>query len=186
MKGYVIMAEIQKFNRTELLADAEQFMGQYRTLKELGFINKGGEFFPSGVHYPPITMYPPITQEDFFKGYHLPEDGLLDIYTHIPFCEKRCLFCHYPVKLGPGHELEKDRYLSALEKEMDIYMGLLGLDRIKARSILVGGGTPTYLTPAQLKRFLDFFVKRVDLSKCTQFNYDVDPNTLLGADGAER
>jgi len=180
------MADFQKFNRAELFADAEQFMEQYRTLKKLGFINNGGDFFPTGVHYPPITMYPPITQEDFFKDYRLPDDGLLDIYAHIPFCEKRCLFCHYPVKLGPGYELEKDQYLASFEQEMDIYMALLGIDRIKARSILVGGGTPTYLTPDQLKRFLDFFVKRVDLSKCTQFNYDVDPNTLLGQDGAER
>jgi oxygen-independent coproporphyrinogen-3 oxidase len=65
-------------------------------------------------------------------------------------------------------------------------MGVLGLERLKARSILIGGGTPTYLTPAQLKRFLDSFVRRVDLSRCQQFNYDVDPTTLLGPDGRER
>jgi oxygen-independent coproporphyrinogen-3 oxidase len=177
---------VKQIDRAELIANTESFMVEYRKLKELGFINRTGEFFPSGVHYPPITMYPPITQEDMFKGYHLPEDELLDIYVHIPFCHQRCLFCHYPVKLGPNQEQEKDRYLDALEKEMDIYMAQLGLDRIKARSILVGGGTPTYLTIPQLKRFLDYFVKRVDLSKSTQFNYDVDPNTLIGPEGDER
>jgi oxygen-independent coproporphyrinogen-3 oxidase len=89
------------------------------------------------------------------------------------------------VKFG-DQESEKDRYLDALEKEMDIYMGILGLDRILARSILIGGGTPTYITPRQLKHFLDYFTKRIDLSRCTQFNYDVDPLTLLGQDGMER
>ena len=61
------------------------------------------------------------------------------LYVHIPFCLHRCSFCHYPVKLG---ELtaEKDRYLTALEKEMDIYMRDLCIDKIKVRSILVGGG----------------------------------------------
>ncbi|MBM4026668.1 MAG: radical SAM protein, partial [Planctomycetes bacterium] len=72
------------------------------------------------------------------------------------------------------------------EKEMDIYMRILGLDKIKTRSVLIGGGTPTFLTPAQLKRFLDGFVKRHDISRCKQFNYDVDPATLIGPDGLER
>jgi oxygen-independent coproporphyrinogen-3 oxidase len=69
---------------------------------------------------------------------------------------------------------------------MDLYLRRLGLDRIKPRSILVGGGTPTFLTPGQFRRFLESFNKRVDLSASSQFSYDVDPNTLLGADGAER
>lgn len=176
---------VKNLDRAQLIADAERFMVDYRKLKELGLINRTGEFFPSGVHYPPITMYPPITQEEMFKDYRLPDDGLLDIYTHLPFCHQRCFFCHYPVKLGE-QALEKDIYLTALEKEMDIYMSLLGLDRIKARSILVGGGTPTYLTIPQLKRFLEFYSKRIDFSKCTQFNYDVDPNTLIGPEGEER
>jgi oxygen-independent coproporphyrinogen-3 oxidase len=50
----------------------------------------------------------------------------------------------------------------------------------------VGGGTPTYLALDQLKRFLEFFTQRVDLSECKQFNYDVDPVTLIGAEGKER
>jgi oxygen-independent coproporphyrinogen-3 oxidase len=178
------MSRVDATSKAEIIANAQQFLEDYRELKRLGFINKTGDFFPS-VHYPPITMYQTISQEDMFAGYTLPEDGLFDIYAHLPFCLQRCLFCHYPVKLGE-QALEKDTYLNSLEKEMDIYMGVLGIDRILARSILIGGGTPTYLTPVQLKRFLDFFTKRVDLSKCTQFNYDVDPNTLLGNDGMER
>ena len=37
-----------------------------RRLKEAGFINRTGAFYPS-VHYPPITMYEPLTQEEFQK-----------------------------------------------------------------------------------------------------------------------
>lgn len=177
--------EVKPLDRAEVLANAQRFLVEYRKFKDLGLISRSGDFFPSGVHYPPITMYPPITQEEMFKDYRLPDDGLLDIYIHLPFCQQRCYFCHYPVKLGE-QAVEKDRYLDALEKEMDIYLSQLGIDRIRARSILVGGGTPTYLTIPQLKRFLDFFTKRIDLSQCTQFNYDVDPNTLIGPDGEER
>lgn len=178
------MLRVDDNRKSEVIANAQQFLEQYRELKRLGFINKISDFFPS-VHYPPITMYKPISQKEMFSGYTLPDDRLFDIYAHIPFCKQRCVYCHYPVKFG-DQALEKDKYLDALEKEMDIYMGILGVDRIQTRSILVGGGTPTYLTLQQLKRFLDFFTKRLDLSKCTQFNYDVDPNTLLGQDGMER
>mgnify|MGYP000892635568 CR=1 FL=1 len=165
-------------------AKARQRIEDLRRLQDLGLINRGGDFYPS-VHYPPITMYKPIREEDLFAGYSLPDDGLLDVYVHLPFCKQRCLFCHYPGKLGE-QSAEKDRYLAALEQEMDIYLRRLGLQQIQARSILIGGGTPTYLTPEQLKLFLDYFVRRVDLSRCRQFNYDVDPGTLVGEEGLER
>jgi oxygen-independent coproporphyrinogen-3 oxidase len=51
---------------------------------------------------------------------------------------------------------------------------------------LVGGGTPTDLTPKQLRRFLRFFCARLDMSEIEQFNFDVDPSTLVGRDGLER
>lgn len=157
----------------------------YHALKDLGLICKSGDFFPS-VHYPPITMYPPITEEELFADYTLPDDGLFDVYAHIPFCERRCVFCHYPLRLGEKYASEKDHYLDALEKEMGLYMARLGVERVRARSVLVGGGTPTYLTIEQLRRFLQFFSARVDLSGRPQFSYDVDPGTLLGDVGLER
>jgi oxygen-independent coproporphyrinogen-3 oxidase len=168
-----------------LLTKAQLRLEQFKKFQKEGMIPLHGDFFASGVHYPPITMYSPITQEEMFKNYTLPEDGLLDIYVHIPFCIKRCIFCHYP-SLYHASGPKKDMYLDALEKEMDISMGFLNIDKIYARSILIGGGTPTDLTPVQLKRFLEYFTKRVSLDRCKQFNYDVDPATLIGPDGIER
>ncbi len=159
-------------------------MAELRRLQAVGLIPRDGDFVPS-VHYPPITQYSSITEDELFTGYTLPQDQLLDVYAHIPFCERHCTYCHYPGKLGEQTE-EKNRYLAALEKEMDLYMRRLGIDKIKARSILIGGGTPTFLAPEQLERFLQFFCDRVDLSKCTQFNYDVDPGSLVGQSGLER
>jgi oxygen-independent coproporphyrinogen-3 oxidase len=130
-------------------------------------------------------MYQRITEEDLFKTYSLPADGMIDIYAHIPFCKQRCVFCHYPVKLGERLS-EKDQYLAAFDKEMDIYMRRLGVDKLKARSILVGGGTPTYLSLDQTTRFLKSFTSRIDLSQCKQFNYDLDPGSMTGPEGRER
>jgi oxygen-independent coproporphyrinogen III oxidase len=176
---------MQLVDRQDLLIDkARSRVEDFYRLREAGLLCQSGDFFPS-VHYPPITMYPEMTEEELFKTYTVPKDGLFDVYAHIPFCKSRCLFCHYPVQLGE-RSAEKDVYLDALAKEMDIYMRRIGIDRIKARSILVGGGTPTYLALDQLERFLQFFTEKVDISNCTQFNYDVDPVTLIGEEGTER
>lgn len=163
----------------------QQRVMDYYMLRDAGLLQREGEFFPS-VHYPPITKYWPITDDDLFASYKLPEDGKFDIYAHLPFCRQRCAFCHYPLQLGNKHEDEKEHYLDAIEREIDIYLSRLGVDRLKARSVLVGGGTPTFLTPAQLERFLEFFAHRIDLGECTQFSYDVDPVTLLGDEGMRR
>lgn len=168
----------------KLFDNAEKRVKDYKRLQKAGLISTDGDFFPS-VHYPPITMYPPITQEELFSTYKNPADELFDIYVHIPFCIQHCEFCHYPVLAGDRPE-EKDKYLDALKKEMSIYMDILGLKKIKPRSILIGGGTPTYLSAKQLEYFLEYFTSNLEMQTCTQFSYDVDPNNLLGEEGALR
>ncbi len=168
----------------DLIASARGRVEDFERLRRSGLVCLDGDFFPS-VHYPPITMYPAVDQRRLLADYRPPDDGLFDVYVHVPFCIRQCVFCHYPVKLG-DRPAEKDRYLDALEREMDIYMGLLGLSSIKVRTILFGGGTPTYMSPDRLDRMLGFFCDRLDVSALTQFNFDVDPPTLLGTEGSER
>lgn len=158
---------------------------EFQEFQRLGLIPTHGDFSPAGVHYPPITNYPPISQEEAYDGFKEVVPGEFDVYVHIPFCHKRCLFCHYPSRYN-CNDVDKDIYLDHLEMEMRNWLSFRGLDKIKARTILIGGGTPTDLSPKQLERFLTFFTKYVDISNCPQFNYDVDPSTLVGDKGLER
>jgi len=171
-------------NRAALIEQAKERVADFHRMRDAGLVNKKGDFYPS-VHYPPIVMYPPMTDDELLEGYQMPADGMVDIYAHVPFCNSHCVFCHYPVKLGPQLD-EKSKYLNAFLKETDIWKSRLGVDRIKARSVLVGGGTPTFLSVDQFRKFLDGFCERTDLSQCRQFNYDVDPNTLIGPEGSKR
>lgn len=158
---------------------------EFQEFQRLGLIPTHGDFSPAGVHYPPITNYPPISQEEAYDSFKELVPGEFDVYVHIPFCHKRCLFCHYPSRYN-CNDVDKDIYLDHLEMEMRNWLSFRGLDKIKARTILIGGGTPTDLSPKQLERFLTFFTKYVDISNCPQFNYDVDPSTLVGDKGLER
>ncbi|MBK1717477.1 coproporphyrinogen-III oxidase family protein [Thiocystis violacea] len=183
------MTAISETQRNSPQTDSvESRVRDFERFRELGLIARSGDFFPS-VHYPPITMYPEAEEEELLGDYVPPADGLFDVYLHLPFCVQRCLFCHYPVQFGQFGDAvhpETERYLAALEKEMDLFRQRLGIPMFQARSILVGGGTPTLLTPAQLDRMLTSFKQRVDCSRVTQFNFDVDPGTLTDRHGKER
>jgi oxygen-independent coproporphyrinogen-3 oxidase len=69
---------------------------------------------------------------------------------------------------------------------MDLWAARMGIDRFKARSILVAGGTPTELAPEQFRRFHEGLAARIDTTNCVQISYDVHPLDLLGDDGMER
>jgi oxygen-independent coproporphyrinogen-3 oxidase len=163
---------------------AQERVRDLHELQRLGLVPLDGDFFPS-VHYPPITMYEPMEPEALLEGYHNPFGDKFSIYLHIPFCEHRCEFCHYPVGLNAS-PLRQEQYLDMLAREMDNWLAALGLRRFRARSVLIAGGTPTSLSPELFARMHRDFTDRVDLSPCTQLAYDVHPGDLLGSDGRER
>lgn len=167
-----------------LLVHAEETFEKIQKLQRLGLICSDGDFVPS-VHYPPITQYDPCNIDDYFKTYSQPADGMMDIYVHIPFCIQHCTFCHYPGMTGERLK-EKTEYIEYLIREMDLYLDYFGLQKIKPRSILLGGGTPTSLPPALLDHFLTEFDKRVDFSACKQYNVDLGPNSINDDIGTEK
>ena len=158
---------------------------EFQFFQANGLIPRHGDFSPAGVHYPPITNYQPLTPEQAYEAYSETDKGIFDIYVHIPFCEKRCLFCHYPSHYG-SKDAEKERYIVALGKEIENWLRFRGLEKVKSRTILFGGGTPTDLPPRLLEQLLKMFTSHVDTASCPQFNYDVDPTTLVGEEGLER
>ena len=170
--------------KNELLLHAEDVFSKVREYQKLGLVCDDGDFVPS-VHYPPITQYEPCDIDAYFKTYTLPADGLMDIYIHIPFCIQHCTFCHYPGMTGERLQ-EKTQYVDYLIREIDIYRHRFGLEKIRPRSILLGGGTPTSLPPRLLDHFLTEFDRRVDFSACKQHNIDLGPNSIIGDEGTEK
>lgn len=174
---------VTKERRERLVGHAEETFEKVLFCQAKGLICDDGDFVPS-VHYPPITMYPDAGEE-YLADFVYPGDGFMDIYVHVPFCIQHCIFCHYPGMVGE-RRAEKEKYINYLMREIDLYRERFGIDRIKPRSILLGGGTPTYLAPDLFERFLGGLGERMDLSECKQYNVDHEPNSLLGEDGIKR
>ena len=143
--------------------------------------NGGNQFFPV-IGYPPLTMFQDMDQTVLFENFAQRTERPLSAYVHIPFCPSRCTFCHWITKTKSIAE-EVDVYLDYLEREMILYKNNMGVDAIPTSSVLIGGGTPTYLTPPQMERFLKMFTTHFDLSKCTQFTIEAEPTTLIGDEG---
>ncbi len=75
----------------------------------------------------------------------------IGIYIHIPFCQSRCIYCDfYSTILGAEWQM---RYIDALSHEMRTRLSESYKDeKPRARTIYIGGGTPSQLTPAALSQ----------------------------------
>lgn len=167
------------------LAREELALLRVDEVKQSGVLPGGGKQFFPVIGYPPLTMFSEMDDTALFENFSQRPASPTIAYGHIPFCPSRCTFCHWITKTKTKAE-EVDVYLDHLEQEMSLYRSKMGLDAIPASSVLIGGGTPTYLSPRQMERFLAAFTRHFDLSDCTQFSVEAEPTTLLGKEGLEK
>ncbi|MBP5651587.1 MAG: coproporphyrinogen dehydrogenase HemZ [Clostridia bacterium] len=81
-------------------------------------------------------------------------DKLVDFYVHIPFCPTRCNYCSF-ISNGLdmcNHLLEP--YLDALIYDIIKTKEMLSKNNYLVKTVYIGGGTPTVLSPEQLDRLL--------------------------------
>jgi coproporphyrinogen III oxidase-like Fe-S oxidoreductase len=69
------------------------------------------------------------------------------LYIHIPFCEQRCYYCAFTVAVSPENTFEP--YINRLIREIEL-SGFNG----DARTVYLGGGTPSLLNAVLLGRVL--------------------------------
>ena len=111
---------------------------------------------------PRYTSYP--TAVEFHDGFTAADydarlaaanalgDAPLSLYVHLPFCEERCLFCGCHVIVTKHKEMAAP-YLDLLARETQLLAARLP-DRRRVAQLHLGGGTPTYYSPAQLTALL--------------------------------
>jgi len=81
------------------------------------------------------------------------EEGQIACYIGIPFCPSRCRYCSFLSReAGDGAALPA--YVDALTREIGETARLMREHGLQARSVYVGGGTPTVLPPALLERVM--------------------------------
>lgn len=97
----------------------------------------------------------------------------LSLYVHLPFCHERCTFCGCHVTITKRTERATD-YLAWVYKEIDLVARHLSHRRQVAQFHL-GGGTPTYHTPAELRQLHQTVIDRFEIAPGAEVAIEVDP-----------
>jgi len=97
----------------------------------------------------------------------------LSAYVHVPFCRELCLYCGCNVVVAQDDKVA-DRYLDAVERELDLVAARIGPHRRLAR-LHWGGGTPTSLTQSQMVRLAGILQERFRIEPGAECAVEIDP-----------
>lgn len=97
----------------------------------------------------------------------------LSLYIHIPFCKKKCLYCDF--LSAPACAQEREDYVKALLREISVMAKLC--EEYRIISVFFGGGTPSLLSGAQMKRIMDAIRKGYYLCEDAEITVECNPAT---------
>jgi len=134
---------------------------------------------------PRYTSYPPATQfteqicwgdlsENISSGQGADRD--ISLYFHIPFCQSLCWYCGCTTVITTQHS-QGAMYLKYLEKEVEQISKLLNPKR-KVVQLHFGGGTPTFLSPKELRQLGAMIHKHFNLAPDMEAGVEIDPRRL--------
>ncbi len=100
----------------------------------------------------------------------------LSVYVHIPFCESVCYYCACNKVITKHHERAAE-YLDALDVEIAMVRDVLG-PREPVSQLHLGGGSPTFLSDAELERVLGSLRGAFRVAAGAEVSIEVDPRTV--------
>lgn len=136
---------------------------------------------PRYTSYPTVPYWDENTfsteqwKQSFIKSFEESNDkDGISLYIHLPFCESLCTFCACHKRITKQHSVERP-YIEAVLREWEIYLGLLGKKPI-IRELHLGGGTPTFFSPDNLKFLLENIFKNAAVANHHEFSFEGHPN----------
>lgn len=97
------------------------------------------------------------------------------IYLHIPFCEKKCVYCDFYSLENMEH---KDVFVSILKKEIAEGARKYQEYLRPATSIFFGGGTPSLLTPEQITSIMEQVRVNLPIHPDAEITMECNPGTI--------
>lgn len=95
------------------------------------------------------------------------------LYIHIPFCIEKCSYCDFYSLKYKKEMLEK--YVESLKKELIIYSNKVNS---KIKTIFLGGGTPSLLSPENIEEILDIIYENFLVIENVEISFESNPNSL--------
>jgi len=135
---------------------------------------------PRYTSYPTVMSWEENLDQEKWKSFLIKrfnecnEKEGISLYLHLPFCEKLCTFCGCNRKISNTHEVEEE-YVLALKKEWDLYRALFPQQPI-LKEIHIGGGTPTFFSPKNLKSIFEHIFKDSIVPQNPEYSFEGHPN----------
>ena len=98
----------------------------------------------------------------------------LEIYIHIPFCLRKCLYCDF--LSAPADKQTQEAYMEALMREITGRAGDYGDYRVL--SVFIGGGTPSVIEPEMIARVLACIRDSFSVAQDAEITMEVNPGTV--------
>lgn len=96
----------------------------------------------------------------------------LGVYLHIPFCARKCAYCHFAIDPARPPDLRRERYLDALASEIGASRGGV------ADSVYFGGGTPSLIPPRRIGDLLRAVRARYEMVRGAEVTLEANPRDL--------
>jgi oxygen-independent coproporphyrinogen-3 oxidase len=130
-------------------------------------------------NYPPFSAWSPRHVPDALAALNRPpQPGTpLGLYLHIPFCRKRCKFCYFRVYTDKNAR-DVETYLAAITKEVELLSKTPCVGGRHLDYVYVGGGTPSYLSAAQLRGLMDGLKALMPWDQTREVAFECEPGTL--------
>ena len=97
-----------------------------------------------------------------------------ELYFHIPFCARKCLYCDF--LSFPAAEGEKEQYMSALVRET--HERAEECQGYPVSSLFLGGGTPSVAEIAQIEELLRTVKENYTITRDIECTIEVNPGTV--------
>ncbi len=100
----------------------------------------------------------------------------IHLYINIPFCPSRCSYCSFPTIIYGNNDRRKE-YVTYLIEEIKALS--FEINKRNLRSIYIGGGTPSALTPDQIESLLTSLKANFDLEGLEEFTFEAGREDTL-------
>lgn len=100
-------------------------------------------------------------------------DAPLSLYFHLPFCESLCLYCGCNVIINKNHDVAVP-YLARLKREIEMISSQIAAGR-RVVQLHWGGGTPTYLSAAQMEELFSHIRQHFDFAPEAEIGIEIEP-----------
>lgn len=146
-------------------------------------LNKYDVYGPRYTSYPTALQFNESFTESDYQSHaqssnQLPLPKPLSVYIHVPFCKSLCYYCGCNKIVTHKQQLATD-YLDYLYREIEMHGKHYADDRL-LQQIHFGGGTPTFLSPKQLREVMEVLAQsfHLGLPDSLEIGIEIDPRTV--------